>query len=482
MNSTGSKSPRNRSRGVSRHVRCSSRSPVFLWILVLQNVLQIAYFGQYPKESSSISSTMSFSLKNARPPTKPTKPTKRLSCPSLLSEDAPPPMSGNVTHHHQTGKPYFILHIGPSKTGTTTLQKDSVRMQSTLMEDHYVYLGRHAPQQIRRPSQLPHLFLNDDCLQQAANTPSNPPECWIQRINKIKELYHSRNISIVVSDEALSYERQVLPICTDPRFLPTVLSALSDWNVRVVVTYRRYAEWLLSGAKETNQKYCLDGKRPEGQWNGVKCSLYRDLVQKFLKPTSGVAFGYANWDTSVLAWKQHGIPVQIMNLHTTNSLTTTFYCDVVPNAPKTCQQSRNEHPSRENAKHVMTTAYNDIVFDAAQAGLLGEVVSEMTRQEFVSKVEEQGVSMGLQLVDLPLLCPPRSNLNELLQKSLLMERILWGSDGEAEHTREFWELADTRKEFCSVDTQRLLEGKSSWEQVMEYLHRLAGKHTFGLID
>jgi len=386
-------------------------------------------------------------------------------------------------------KPYFVLHIGPSKTGTTTLQKESIRLQEYLEQDNNVYLGRYASRSARQPARMAELLSNDGCLQEVSklfngNSSSTIiPKCWKERTYRIRE-YNTNHTNIIVSDEHYSYERQLAHVCNDPQYWSTLRQALFvDWNLIVVVTYRRYAEWILSVAKEVNQKLCHNPSHPSAQWDGQRCWSLWQLIETYLDTTGGDAFSYMNVDTTSLAYAD--VPVRILNLHASSSLMTTLYCDVIRNSPNTCrklQENATTNKIMENVQSVMTTVYNDIVFEASRAGLLqSEEMREKIRQDFTMEVAKEGDSMGLQMLDLPLLCPRRSDLNRLLRKSLNLERLVIGSDREDEHQRDFWRLANEKKAFCGVDTARLLSGKTSWMEVMAHLRRMAGQKSFGMI-
>ena len=95
--------------------------------------------------------------------------------------------------------------------------------------------------------------------------------------------------------------------------------------------------------------------------------------------------------------------------------------------------------------------------------------------------------MGLHMMDLPLICPRRLELEQLLNKSLEMERIIMvpgaHEEEEKDHQQTFWRLAfNEDMAFCRVDTVRLFRYKTSWEQVVEHLQRLAGKRSFGTFE
>lgn len=439
--------------------------------------------------------------------------------------------------------PYLIIHIGPSKTATTTLQKDSVRASRSLALDGYVYLGRYAPQSLRGPAQIANLFRNDFCITQLkelhqlllssnatlsegfahtntstinvssnlfAVTQSLLPEnasdigeilsrvpCWQERVGWIRQQYAANNTNIIISDEAYSYERMWDVLCSDPWFLPTIKAALEvDWNIIVVPTYRRYAEWLVSGSKETNRKFCLENdnendkslSKLERLWpheGGQQCWTTWEHIDPYLWTTNGFAHGYINLDLSIPAWSQRGTPVRVLNVHGNNThVTTSFYCNIVPNAPYTCRHftttnnnnnnvSANAHTT-ENVQSVISVAYNDIVFEAAKIGLLSDIGNQ-TRQEFTRTLANFSNNIGLVFTDLPLNCPTQDWLSVLLRKSLAMERALvpdFYAHSMVEHKRRFWRMANEEKVFCAVDSERLLRNVKSWPDVLRRLEQL----------
>ena len=71
-------------------------------------------------------------------------------------------------------------------------------------------------------------------------------------------------------------------------------------------------------------------------------------------------------------------------------------------------------------------------------------------------------------------CPPRDELEMLLNTSLAFERELmpaWYKTprGETAHRESFWRIVDEKKEFCSVDVNAVLANKTSWDEVLSYL-------------
>jgi hypothetical protein len=374
------------------------------------------------------------------------------------------------------------MHIGPSKTGTTTLQLDSVNFRNVLQADRYAYLGRYQQSQTRMAANIPYLFRNDECLQQVTEYFSTSDigkamdvPCWKERVQGI-QLYQKANMSIVLSDEIYSYQNKISEVCNNPSYYSTLRRAYQqeDWNWIVVATYRRYAEWLVSNVKEHNNKLCLheDAKWMEG--NGKPCSKVWNLIDHWRQGPTANGNQYVNLDVTVPLWQRHGIPVKILNLHAPKDMTTSFYCDMVPHAQHSCSYSQHRsEPARHNSKSVLEAAYNDIVWAAAKIGLID--VHNTTRYQATQALSQFGFRHGIaSMTDLPLGCPAPRVLNSLLNKSLTLEQVLlpdfYNSPlGESQHRASFWHLATKQKELCWVTADRLLSGKTTWDQVLEAL-------------
>ena len=73
---------------------------------------------------------------------------------------------------------------------------------------------------------------------------------------------------------------------------------------------------------------------------------------------------------------------------------------------------------------------------------------------------------------LPIMCPQRSQLEQLLEKSLAMEELVMPDFfasplGKEEHSRIFWNVwFQKKKVFCWVDIDRLFQGATSWDVII----------------
>ena len=83
-----------------------------------------------------------------------------------------------------------------------------------------------------------------------------------------------------------------------------------------------------------------------------------------------------------------------------------------------------------------------------------------------------GVHKKIWTDSLPTKCIEKNMLEKLLEKSLAFEEMLMpdfyaSSLGKDEHTRLFWDVwLKKKKLFCTVDTARLFQGATSWDQII----------------
>ena len=249
-----------------------------------------------------------------------------------------------------------------------------------------------------------------------------------------------------------------------------------DWNVLVVPTYRRYYEWVLSVYKEKNRRGCLSSDAKWPDQNGEPCqNLWKGVDNALSKKEFG-ASTYKNLDITIPYWSDAGFKLSILNMHSNGHLhlTCKFYCNIVSNAPRACQHCMQiQQPTRQNAQSSSMTMYDDIVFAAAQRGILKKTMSmSMSRQEATRQLAKFVKGLKYYPKDnIPLICPKQERLDDLLNKSLALEKMVLpdffeSPEGERNHRDSF---GVDKEQFCWVNVDALLEGKNSWEQVLAAL-------------
>jgi hypothetical protein len=426
-------------------------------------------------------------------------------------------------------KPSLILHVGVHKTGTTTIQTDAAEhFTESLAQDNYVYLGKASENRSGRvidntiQNTLRSVRCVDQVLQRAAHVNNNNqntnyreeevrnstttknkkmPACWSTLLQEL-DLYRQHNTSIILSDEDFSHDslftRGVYAL---PGYFHLLSQTLQvDWNVTIVIGYRRYAEWALSSLKQLQDGTCFRQQRGWKHEGGAPCAAPWDYIPEWMHrqpwPSARV---YHSYEEQAAMWQSHGFVTKILNFHHASNqpqpeqqqqdLSMTLFCNVLTDTPHTCNSSRNQpRKTKENALGVAEAAYSNIVFAAAERGLLNITDTAMTNatlppadhlryrltRQLLHHHRQQHPLGTSAFRHLPLLCPPQSQLQELLNISLTVEQrfmpTLYHAPGNREeHTRSFWRMANERKELCSVDTETLLEGVSSWASLLANL-------------
>jgi hypothetical protein len=298
------------------------------------------------------------------------------------------------------------------------------------------------------------------------------------------DFHRLRGENIIFSDEAYSYRNMYDPKLKSPDFFRMLRIGFDGWKVTVVPTYRRYYEWYLSCLKEINRRNCLLGASKDGKWpheGGSACKNLWTPIQNMLKASRDDNWpgtkSYTNIDKSIPYWRNGGFPVSILNFHSPRHITCTFYCDIIHNTPTTCQLCLKQRGTNQNPSSAALTAYDDIVFEAANRGVItSDMTNQTSRSDFVADLVRfhTAILRRKGMADFPLICPPKDRLEALLTKSLAFEKYILpefyaSPEGEVEHRESFWKLVE-EKVFCWVDKETLLNGKESWSEVLGALN------------
>ena len=406
----------------------------------------------------------------------------------------------NATRPQHKKKTFYVLHIGPSKTGTSTIQKDSSkhpRMQKALEKDHVVYQGLHAERRNHRPFKLANKCMYSIINNVTLNTTKELLlDCWskkelgIDRFDLIKK-------NIVYSYESLSYKKDS-PKIQIQRIHEIYMKYLDYDELIVVGTYRRYAEWIASAYKEYTLS-CLRVPRWPSKQN---LRSYCEPIWKYMMDRiyyihySSTRSKYHNIDETLgnLTNLPSGVSVRILtyfvrpNNEYYNSITSELYCEVLgqERTPETCRVSKdlgNETDTNIRTGSVDMIAYDHILVAATAAGGNRDWINTSDTKRIAARNELADYHEALLantnstktsiMMRLPLVCPPLYELEELLNKSLAFEQKIMDSDfylspiGKDAHTQQFWEMVNEKKLFCRVDTDRLFETVSSFEQALE---------------
>lgn len=330
-------------------------------------------------------------------------------------------------------RPIVFLHVGPHKTGTTTIQ-NSFDSNPVLQKDNYRYLGMRNP-----PPERDSFGVRTSLRQfRAKKSPLF--------IKKLKTAMSSGDDLIVSAEDFC-----VLLDAVDENgvnFFTLLATALQESNrqVHVAVGYRRYYEWLIS---LYNQRH----RTKRSQESFVK--FYRQHAQARQKP-------FSQTNMSLRVWKEmqnYFRSVSIINMHDPRDIMTQVYCDILPNATNTCESHKKQ--LEVNASE-STRANPSIPLWPIR------IEKEARRRGFVTGAETNLQERIVKFANetnytLPLICISPKEQEDILQISLRHEQALvpefFASPlGELELRKGFQQALEDNS-FCSVDVAQIFDDK-----------------------
>jgi hypothetical protein len=393
--------------------------------------------------------------------------------------------------------PYFVIHMGPPKTATSTLQLELTerRHRKLLAADNYQYLGafmkdgklmHHTTYSSSNATTAIKQAMTDLECQAAVHkarktnaamtgNTSVYPHCWQHFLSALDE-FEGQNI--LLSQEIMSF--RLIPTDAGPAPVDWVAlkQALSGrWNLLVVVAYRRLIEWLPS-AKQQNERWNAlkpamnnwpkYGNRPgkpippmfpavlhhlsfvDGSQRRPKWLLQNNRIFRYLYVTNVIDLLNAN-----------DVPFQILNLHEPETLLVTFFCHVLPGAETNCNVSRQlavDGVSEKRANREQSVAYDILATAAAKQGLVDRRVWTRHTVALAAREYHERALNGTQFV---LSCPTDHELELYLHASLSAEQQVlpdfYQSDaGEHQHRADF-AAAVERKKYCWINAKQIFE-------------------------
>lgn len=397
----------------------------------------------------------------------------------------------------QRDRPYFVFHIGPPKTATTSLQYALTHYQEMLKQDSYHYLGQTM---LSETNMWRHLhgqeltILKDrPCMRQtslmrrnrkqtkATNAPTEP-RCWSE-LRQLLRNHREANESLILSEENFSIK--YIEMAKGPRdsvdwYALAELLAELDYQPLILIGYRRLFD-IMPSAKQQWDRWTRTQKSLNfwpGQMNGRSLQplfpgvlkdtrLYDDYIP--LKILGKIEWSYT--DYLVRAIRPH-LPVRLINMHSASeslSLRTYFLCHVLPYAPAACAQSAADDLTDPEPRYnpEQSLFYDALTCEAARRGWIDKDSFRrhdvnLALQDYYEKHHGGKVQS-----DIPLLCPPRDQLDILLERSLVKEEQLWPPNlaeaWRASHVEAF-ERAVAAKKFCWIDINATLTTQPQWKE------------------
>jgi len=230
-------------------------------------------------------------------------------------------------------RPIAILHIGPHKTGSTTIQSYTRKFVKELASDGYEIPwvdddGDHSLEtsQVR----LATCFLNKPFVH-----PLYPCD---QRLVESAKTISKRNSNILISSEAFDRPDVKMTLLTE---------FLKPWNVTVVYVYRRFYSWLQSYHNQVGKSIEMLKTFLANSTDYLRANMNDFIVQEFINSTTAE---YVDRFTSAQRYQRDfdNHDVVILNMHDKNmDIVQQFFCKAIPHADNTCNAVKNRKDDGE---------------------------------------------------------------------------------------------------------------------------------------
>lgn len=389
-------------------------------------------------------------------------------------------------------KPLLLVHIGPPKTATTTLQVGfKVNKRELLRGDNIHYCNEEIC------GHIAHGF--GKCGVNPNFTEAD--ECWDRVQSKLRSLPRpSTTTHVLLSAEPMSigYKYQHRMDCRAPLDWLTLKETFGrDWKIVIIIGYRRYMDWLPSSEQQI------------WRWTPTKKNLQKWPVRERrrllpLFPTRWKTViepgKYTYSYTNRLVESIQGIlPVVLFNMHDlgdmfptinitessdlpTNdkvSLLSRFVCKTLPEAGvktnATCAKSllADKEKRKENRANPSQTLFYDALAIAAWDKNM--IPKDSGRHIVGVKIEEFHKSvLNETFRDFPVVCPNEKENKMFLSYSLAQEAQVLpefhsSSLGKQSHVEIFWDNVKHRK-YCWIDSDSVLERKE-WRDFFDGLSK-----------
>ena len=392
-------------------------------------------------------------------------------------------------------KGHLTLHVGPSKTATTTLQTDLTEafdagwLDGGTEEDraYFHYAGRYYRPYISNITGNLVINRSESPLLSVMRTMREDGDCADFR-RALDDLYEEEKervakvsmdaddngesaffLNVIVSDEAFGN------MWLDASDYEAIRDAVGDeWHVTVVVGFRRFQEWIVSSKfqRDRTDKLSAMGKEYWPSAGG------RALLPMFPDTLRDWRHWY-HYTDSIVETVGTTFPVRILNLHSPDesSILTQFLCEILESAEVACAHSRERDFLAEetvmNAQEAATVPslyYDAIATAAAEAGFIDESAFKRSEVREAARVYQEE-TLGLSSQDLPQVCPSRAQLDELFELSLEMEQAYMPSlfsdddDSDSLNRLDEFEAKVAENSYCWVDTTAILLD-SNWQQLL----------------
>ena len=358
----------------------------------------------------------------------------------------------------------MYIHVGPPKTATTTIQATLSQYRTKLLEDNIQFIGKDNKENWLKKFEHPAYCTM--YLRYRENNQNVTNNCY-QRMNNSLNEYYANGTNVIMSDEVIGAMFSSGGRNTErARFaLKEWANLIQNWDVRIVLGYRPYFDFVLSSYNE--QWEIKHGKAKLNKWPGHGGKALPLVKDTWSTSTGKASTMWSSTDVLVDIFSKHFDDITIFDITKPRDLMEHFLCDILNGtARKTCSEHRSYMASgvSETKKNVAAPLDYDMIATAASQRNLFDLSKK--RRVVARKVKwHHEVNLGLKVTDLPLICPLMNHSMALLTASLAMEMKLFPDRDEQKLNDLFQERIKT-KAFCNVDVVKVLND-DGWKQFFQ---------------
>lgn len=363
--------------------------------------------------------------------------------------------------------PYFVLHAGPGKTGTSFLQSAANNMlKNDFKTDGYVYIGNGSGV-LRRNT-----LLTGD---------GHGNKTWSKRF--VDMLLTQKKLGNNIFGSSEMWNSPSIEECKAWKEM-----SKDTWDLRIVLTYRRLHDILPSHWNQSYKKKRNHGRRTShhehNDWPGVNGD-YRILtfnewyVRSFYNPKINGLKTIAAYNR----WKECADEIKFVNYHVKEdeNFVTEFFCEALPGETQTCSNLKKVDQKSTHTSNPSSSLDYDIL--AVRAYEKGLVDPSFKRQFVGEKVQYHVMKHN---ITLPQRCPNAAVLDFMYENSYEDEEwalsaikqskenannngkidIVPMSKDEIYAFNSDWEKQLADKKLCNVDADQALE-QDRWQKFFE---------------
>jgi len=356
---------------------------------------------------------------------------------------------------------YFIMHVGPLKTATTTMQcelqhyrkynllpsdVDLAETNSCKPPGHSAGNGQIASERIH------------ECFKEWAADVVGMPDCWENEFMPHVEKQKEQNKSIIVSEEILSQINWAIGFNNHQNFVNDLQASLRQqgYQLWIIIGYRYFAEWAHSFYTQAF-KFSPDPKLvrdyehwpDEGGWKVPTFESYANsqLNRNFFTDRVVEFYTLTNVTIKVIDTDQGDIMKQ-------------FLCDSLPQslANSMCELSQSIRSNYHNESP--NYLWCDVLaIKAHEKGLIHQTNDKTRRQIIKDMLKYSKESKMSYEANAPKLCPDQSFYDALHNESMEHYYNVFGDEQlenkKIEYEKRLNHAKDSDK-FCTVDAEKML--------------------------